>query len=43
MSDEEILKYIEEYLQNWFKEPGWAEENAGFDEILHMIRECRQK
>lgn len=35
------IKEIERRLAEWFKTPGWAEENAGFNQVLGWIDELR--
>lgn len=43
MTDEQILKEIEDYIIHWLKPGGWAEENAGFSQVLDMIEYLRKK
>jgi hypothetical protein len=43
MTDAEILKEIERRLLEWFKTPGWAEENSGYYDVLAWINELRDK
>ena len=41
VDDAAILREIERHLAEWFKTPGWAEENAGFRLVLKWIEELR--
>jgi hypothetical protein len=43
MNDGGILLEIEGRIREWFKEPGWAEENAGFRQVSEWIEELRAK
>jgi hypothetical protein len=41
MADDEILREIERRLAEWFKTPGWAEENAGLYLVEGWIEELK--
>jgi hypothetical protein len=41
-TDAEILAEIERRIAEWFEQPGWAEENAGFAKVQEWIAELRR-
>lgn len=41
MTDAEILQEIERRIYDWLRTPGWADENAGFREVLRWVKELR--